>query len=154
MISHKKMTSDKRYNSSAPTASRPWSVTLLALAVLSIATLNLLRCWQAFAQRHFLSELLSISPMYLALSGLFWGLMGLPLFWSLWKGKNWAPRLALSASVAYSLYYWVDRLLLKMGVTYGNIPFTLIANLAILGLIYWILSRKKAITFFGVLHDR
>jgi len=57
-------------NSSAPPDQRPWSVTLLAVAVLIITTLNLVRGFQAIAQRDFLVDLLPIPWLYLAASGL------------------------------------------------------------------------------------
>jgi len=149
----KTMATNKQYNSSAQTITRPWSVTLLALVVLSIATLNLVRCWQAFAQWSFLSEILPISPLYLALSGLFWGIMGLPLFWGMWKGIQWAHRIAQYAALAYSVYYWVDRLLVKADVANENLPFTIVANLLIVGLIVWNFARKNVVSYFGVPHD-
>ncbi|HEX7974228.1 MAG TPA: hypothetical protein VF498_07455 [Anaerolineales bacterium] len=132
---------------------RPFRVTLLALGVLSIAALHLLRLGQAVQEWIFLSGLLPISPLYLALSGLAWGLVGLALASGLWLGKHWAPRLTRLAVPAYGLYYWLDRLLLVNPVVWRtNLPFTAAATLALLVVIFWILSGRKVKAFFGEIY--
>jgi uncharacterized membrane protein (DUF2068 family) len=128
--------------------SRPASVTLLALGVLIISGINLLRFVQAIRQWDFLSEMLSISPFYLAATGLFWGSLWLVAAWGLWRGRRWAPSLTIIASLAYTLYYWLDRLLLASDSPGINWPFTTALNAALLFLTAWILTRSKAKAFF------
>jgi hypothetical protein len=134
---------------------RPLGVTLLALGVLSIASLNLLRLVDAVRLWEFLSKLLPISPLYLALTGLIAGGAGLILAWGLWKGRGWAPRFTRLASLAYMIYYWLDRLLLSNADSRrSNLPFSIGATLVLLALVFWILSRPKAKAFFGDDHER
>jgi hypothetical protein len=131
---------------------RPASVTYLAIAVLMIAGFNLLRFWNAFGDYEFLSSLLPFSPLYLVLGGLFWGLTGLVLFYGLWLGKRWAPIITLIAAFGYTLYYWLDRILLTSQGVGVNWLFVLIVNLILLTLIVWILNRSLARRYFGDIH--
>jgi hypothetical protein len=134
---------------------RPLSVTLLALGVLSIASLNLLRLMDAVRLWEFLSKLLPISPLYQALTGLIAGGAGLILVWGLWKGRGWAPRFTRLVSLAYLMYYWLDRLLLSNADSRrSNLPFSIGATLVLLALVFWILSRPKAKAFFGDDYER
>lgn len=130
------------------TRSRPGRVTLLALGVLSIGGLNLLRCFQAVRQWTFLEALLPVSPLYLALSGLFWAVVWLALAWGLWGGRRWAQRFSLLAALFYTLYFWVDRLLLSAEGAGSNWPFVAGLNVALLVLLGWILFSPRSIDFF------
>jgi hypothetical protein len=125
---------------------RPASVTWLALGVLIFSGVHLLRLVQAVQQWEFLSELLQISPFYLALTGLLWGAAGILAAWGLWQGKGWAPGFTRLLVLAFLVYSWLDRLLLAGQRT--NWPFAVAASLIVLLLIFWILSRHKARTFF------
>lgn len=133
--------------------SRPFSVTLLVLGVLIIAIVNGIRFILAISQWEFLNDILPISPIYLVLSGLVWSLILLPLVWGLWRGYSWAPRLTMISSLAYTLYYWLDRLFLTTNYGGQNWPFVIVFNIILLISIYWILSRRKARAFFGELHE-
>ena len=134
--------------------SRPWSVTLLAVAVLIMTTLNLIRGWQAIAQWEFLVELLPITPLYQVLSGLIWSLVWLPLFLGLWLGWAWASQATLYAVLAYSVYHWLDRFLISVERSNMNLLFSVVVNLALILATYLILSRRKTLAFFGVLNDQ
>lgn len=134
---------------------RPLSVTLLALGVLSIAGLNLLRLVDALRLWDFLSKLLPIPPLYLALTGLGASGFGLVLAWGLWRAKRWAPSFTRLAALAYAIYYWLDRLVLSNADSRrANQPFAAGATVILLALVFWILSRPKAKAFFGDNYDR
>ncbi len=133
--------------------SRPFSVTLLTLGVLTIAIVNVIRFVLTIVQWEFLNDILPISPVYLVLSGFVWSLTLPPLAWGLWRGYPWAPRLTLLASLAYTLYYWLDRLLLTTNYGGQNWPFVIVFNIILLSSIYWILSRRKARAFFGEIYE-
>ncbi len=139
-------------------ARRPVSVTLLALGVLSIGALNLIRFVQALEQWSFLASLPAVSPLYPALSGLVWCLVGLGLFWGLWRGLSWGYRLAPIFAVLYSLYFWIDRLVVDRRISLAPPgtawPFQAVANILFLGLLVWILNRRGAKNYFGVIHER
>jgi hypothetical protein len=113
-----------------------------------ISGINLLRFVQAIRQWDFLSELLSISPFYLAATGLFWGSLWLAAAWGLWRGRRWAPSLTILAAVTYTLYYWLDRLLLSGDSPGINWPFAAAINAALLFLTVRILTRSRVKAFF------
>lgn len=139
---------------------RPTGVTLLALGVLSIAGLNLVRFILTITRWQFLNNLPGLSPLYLALSGLIWSLVGIPLFWSLWRGLSWAPRLLEAVMLTYAAYYWLDRIFLEDHIVSGtqgslgaflplNWPFTITITALIMVITVWILSRQRTKDFFG-----
>ena len=143
-----------RYNSpksnlrSQTSVSRPMGVTLLAFGVLIITGINCIRLWQAIHQWQFIGELIPALPYYQALSGLFWSLAGFPLTWGLWRGSPWAAGWVRWAALAYTVYIWLDRLILRKGLELTNLPFALAVNILILIFMIWILSRTKVHTFF------
>jgi len=133
---------------------RPFSVTLLAIAVLTIAGFNLLRFVGAILQREFLSEFPTISLPYLILSGLIWAASGLICAWSLWRHKSWAPRFTFAFALVYSLYYWLERILLSDSNSWTNAPFIIGVNILLLLITGWVLTRLKAKAFFGEFHEQ
>jgi hypothetical protein len=134
---------------------RPFLVTLLAVAVLIMASINLLRFVQALSQWSFLSSLPNVSPVYLAISGLVWTVMGLPLAWGLWRGHPDAPKAARILIPLYSLYYWLDRILLKSGSGgLENWPFMAGLTLVLILLVYLILALSGSRAFYGDTHER
>lgn len=131
---------------------RPRSVTLLALGVLSIAIIHLVRFVMALRQWDFLASILPIPPGIIAASGLVWALVGAPLAWITWRGKRQAPAALLLGFVAYSLYYWCDRLGLGRGEALTNWPFAAAVNLLVLGWLSWVLTRRNVKAYFGEMH--
>lgn len=133
---------------------RPLGVTLLVVGVLIVAAIYLLRLAQALANWELLSNWLAVTPLYLALTGLVWGLAGLILAGGLWLGKGWARPAFWLGFAAYSLYFWIDRLLLP-GYPQRSANWPCLAGLHVLSLALatWILSRAKAKTFFGATHE-
>lgn len=134
--------------------SRPWSVTMLAIGVLIFSGFHLLRFMWALELWDFLIGLLPIHPLYLALSGLVWSLIGLIMTWGLWRGHRWAPLTTFLAVLAYSMYYWLDRLILSPSGGGSNLPFAIAANLVLLIVVGWILYRRKSKAYFGEMNDR
>ena len=142
-------------NSSIGKTRRPSGVTLLAGLVLIVAVVYLIRFALAIINWELLTELLPISPAYLAVSGLVWGVALPPLAWGLWRGQRWARRWTMIALLVFSLYYWCDRLLMP-GYPGRNVNWLFSAgvNLLLLAWSWWILSRPKARAFFGELYER
>jgi len=93
-------------------ASRPGSVTILALGVLIITVINLVRLVLSIRYWEFLATWPGISPLYMALTGLIWTLAGSLLLWGLWRAKIWASRLMQAVALSYALYYWLDHVFL------------------------------------------
>lgn len=138
--------------------SRPLTVTLLGIGVLLIAGINGVRLFQAARQWNFLASLPSVSPLYIALSGLLWFLAALLLSWGLLSGKSWAPTAARVFALLYSLYYWIDQLVVaRAGQNPAHPPawpFDLGANLFLLLFTLIILIRPAAKAFFGEVHGK
>jgi hypothetical protein len=122
---------------SSPQKSRPFLVTLLALAVLSIAGLSLLRLALAVQQWQFLAGYAELSPAYLALSGLLGFVLATPLFIGLWRWQPWSRRAAPAFAIGYALYFWLDRLLLHRASPHENWPFLAIVSLTALAFTFW-----------------
>lgn len=129
--------------------SRPSTVTLLALGGLSIGGINLLRFVEAVRQWRFLETLLGVHPLYLAASGLVWGTVWIVLTGGLWEGRRWAPLATRLAALAYSLYYWTDRLLLSAGGLRTNWPFSAGLNLLLLMAVFLVFQGRRERAFFA-----
>jgi hypothetical protein len=123
--------------------------------VLFVAVLQILRLVQAVQDWALLASLLSYLPVYLALGGLVWAGVGLPLAWGLWRNKGWALRSTGWALLAYSAYYWVDRLVLpSYPGRNSNWEFAAGMNLLILAWSFWTLSRQKQKVTLGEVYER
>jgi len=141
---------------------RPFSVTLVALLVLIITSLNLLRFASSLLQRQFLGSLPGVSPLYLALTGLVWASIGLALFWGLWRRKRWAPSGVGWGALLYAVYDWLDRIFFSgwlksrepLARPPANLAFTAGLTLVTLAFIIWTLSRPKNKAIFGEPHER
>jgi hypothetical protein len=108
---------------------------------------------------NFLAELLSsedaapLFPTYLAVTGFTWGVVGLPLIWSIWRGKHRAPYFLLAVMLAYSVYFWTDRLFIPgYPLRNSDWPFAVSLNLLILFGSLWIITRRNVREFFGEAH--
>jgi len=113
---------------------RPWPVTLLALLVLFIAGVHWMKFVIAIQQWDTLKRALTqVSPLYLALTGLGWGVVSLPFVWGLWTGRPWAWLGIQIAGTLYVLAAWADLLWVAApDLAPTRWPFTL--GLSILGL--------------------
>jgi hypothetical protein len=134
---------------------RPLSVSLLCAVVLIVAVMNLVRLGQSLASWKFLETLLPVSPAYLAVTGLVWGVLGLLAAWRLWQGQSWARWFGLAFIISFSVYYWVDRLFLP-GYPGRNFNwlFSAVMNLLLIALSIWILARTKAKKYFEATNER
>jgi hypothetical protein len=133
---------------------RPFTVTLLALGVLMFAWLNTVRLALSISQWRFLGSL-AVAPLYIAGSGLLWGLAWLVLFWGLWRGLGWAWRGVQVAAPLYALYVWMDRILPGLryqsiaGAMPSNWPFLLVLTGVLLAYVLLVLMLPKTRAFLG-----
>ncbi len=131
---------------------RPPGVTILALFVLFFTCINILRLIESLENWNFLSSLPGVSPLYQAVTGAVWALVGFPVFYGLWWGLRWGPVSVQVASVAYSIYAWLNRFLLGKdpAVRNGNFswPFLLAVNFIFLVFTFVIVSLPRARQFF------
>ncbi|HUF37549.1 MAG TPA: hypothetical protein VMN57_03410 [Anaerolineales bacterium] len=125
-------------------------MTILVLWVLTVAGLFWARFYQAVRLETFIAALEpGVSPAYLALTGLVFGIVAIPAALGLWFGKAWAPALARRLAAALAIYYWLDFLLFVVSdASRGSWPFA--AGMTVLGLgwVFWSLSRPSAKLFF------
>ncbi len=139
---------------------RPASVTLLAFGVLIFTCLNLVRFVLSLVEWKFLDQLLQVSPLYLALTGLIWTLVGAITIWKLWKARPDAPRLMQAVALTYALYYWLDHLFLANHPASGNVgivrallplnwPFSAGVTVVCLAFVAWTFQRRKVKAYFG-----
>ena len=143
------------HRSPHPRAKRPFLVTLLTGLVLIMTSANFIRFVGSLSQWGFLSTLPRVSPLYLAMSGLIWTLVGLPLIWGLWRGHPEAPKATRIIALAYTAYYWIDRALLQSAPpNRSNWAFMAGLTILLLVAVFWSFSRPAAKVFFGEIHDR
>jgi len=91
---------------------RPWLVLLLVVCMLVFTTGMALRAWDALREWDFLARLhLTVSPLYLTLTGGVWGAAGLLTAVWLWRGDRRAPIALRTLTAGYVLYYWIDQIL-------------------------------------------
>lgn len=133
---------------------RPFLVTLLAVVVLSITIIHLVRFVNTLSLWNFLTSFPGISPPFLALTGLFWAIVGVLLFWGLWTGKSRTPKATCILTVVYLGYQWLERILsVRLGNELENWPFAAGMTLIVLIFIFWTLSRSGAKAYFGEIHE-
>jgi hypothetical protein len=127
------------------TKQRPITVTLLAIAVLIIAAVNLVRVWATAKNWETLTNLgVSPGPVYIALTGAFWAIAFLILFELIWTGH---PKARMSSFIAiglYIAYYWLDRLAFQSRIPQKNTPFAI--GMTILVVFYTLLSLSLPAT--------
>jgi hypothetical protein len=137
---------------------------LLALGVITISALNLTRFALALRYWDYLDTLTTVSPWYLALSGLGWGLAGLPLTWGLLRRKAWAPDLMQAMALSYATYFWLDQVFLQDHplpgaeggarlLLPGNWTFEAGLTILLLAFIVWTLKRRSTNIFFGEVNE-
>jgi hypothetical protein len=124
---------------------RPFSVTLLALAVLCLAGFNLLGALTAIQRYTFLSDLpLSVPPAYRIASSGVWGLVFAALAVGLWRLKTWGRRGVLIAFTLFLAHGWVDRLIFaRSEFARTSMPYALASDALSLALVWGVLLRRK-----------
>jgi hypothetical protein len=107
---------------------RPFSVTLLLWLVLSLSAWGAVRLLAAFRWWNVLNEFgARLSPLYLAITGAGWIVVGGVLLWSLFRGTSWV-RLAIPISIfLWIMEYWIERIFFES--PRANFPFALIASI-------------------------
>jgi hypothetical protein len=128
---------------------RPYSVTLLAIGVLTLALAGLVRAGQTIRLWTFLNTL-EVSPGYLLTTGLLTGLAGLLAVWGLWRGTAWSPRYTTGYISTLLVFYWIDRIWMTQSqTTLVNTPFAIGISLLIALLTAWALYSKSGKSFFS-----
>ncbi len=134
---------------------RPRSVTILALGVLIITVFFWARVYQAIVLRSLIETLApNVSLAYIVLTGLIFGVAGLPISWGLWTGKPWAASAGQQFFFALAAYYWLDRIFIVVSdAVRGNWPFALGTTIITLVWVTWIFSSRPTLEFFKTSRD-
>jgi hypothetical protein len=92
---------------------------------------------------------LAIPSWYLSMTGGFWGISGLIVAYGLFRGRTWAPGLLLWGGLAFSAWFWIDRILyVRTDFGRGNWPAVAALTLLILGTLVWTLKRSDIKAYF------
>ncbi|MFU8771759.1 MAG: hypothetical protein ACNA8H_04980 [Anaerolineales bacterium] len=128
---------------------RPFSVTLLAVLVLIFLGFHLIRFVRALQLWDVLVSLPGVPALYLTLTGLIWTIIGIPLLWMIWRGHPKTPATALVVPVLFSIYFWIDRLLIaNTSSGLPNLPFLVAANALLLVFTLWASINPKSRRYF------
>jgi hypothetical protein len=124
---------------------RPFSVTLLALAVFCLAGFNLLGAVTGLQEYAFWRSLpLSISPVYLIAARAFWAAAFGAAGVGLWRLKQWGRSLTLLAGPLFAAQGWLERLALtRSDFARATWPWALGVTAVSLALLWGILLRGK-----------
>ncbi len=125
---------------------RPFSVTLLALAVFCLAGFNLLGAVSGFQRYAFLRSLpLGVPPAYLIVSDGVWAAVFVVMGIGLWRLKHWGRVGTLAAFNLYVAQGWLDRLIFNPSdFARVTIPWALGTSVISLALVWGILLRRAA----------
>lgn len=114
---------------------------------------NLVRLVTSIQQWEFLNQLPGVSPLYIAVSGLFWFLVGLLLSICLWRGWRITYSLLPPAAILYLLYTWLDSSLvggqIVLAANLTTWPFKAGLSVLVMVFLYWTLSRARVKAYFG-----
>ncbi len=115
---------------------RTLSLNVLAFCMLGISLFGWLRLQQAVLDWDFLIQLgVQPGPLYLALGGILWGVLGLTATVSLWYRLSWSVIFTKTAALVFAASYWIDRLALgRSAASQTNLYFAI--GLTLISLIY------------------
>ena len=131
-----------RYRDRVMPSRRPFSVTLLMWAVLSLSAWGVIRLLAALRWWDVLYEFkASLSPLYLSITGAGWCVAGGVIIWGTVSGKTWS-RLAIPAAVLLWLSeYWIERLFFQS--SRANLSFALIVSVLLLVVAFGSAMNRK-----------
>lgn len=130
-----------------PSRPRPVIVTLLGLGVLTLAAVFLVRLAAGLRPASFPN---TIPVWYLPLTGAIWGVGGLLLAYGMFTGRRWAPSSARLGAIAFTLWYWADRLVLaRSDYALLTRPTDAAINLTAMVILLWGLNRDGTRAYFG-----
>jgi hypothetical protein len=127
---------------------KPFCVTILLWLVLSLTVWSGLRLYSAIRWWSTIREFASPpGPLYIAVSGGFWLIASLFLFWGMWQSTAWIRFALLGTGAGLTVWYWGDRLLLQNSSV--NWPFALLFTVISLAVLLICTFAPGTITFFS-----
>ena len=126
----------------------PFRITSMLVLVLLFTTWNIIRLATAIAWHDTLNAYTSPPvPVYIAVSGGFWSLLGIFIGSSLIRRAAWTRPALLFGSFAYGAWVWVDRLYIRAQIG-SNWPFSLAATIVLLGYVTAVVLDPRNQTYF------
>jgi hypothetical protein len=124
----------------------PIRVKSLLVLLLFFTLWNALRFGEAL---YFWKSLLEYEahPLYIAITGAVWFLIGSFLILRLWSGKAWAWLATVISVAGYVAWYWIDRLFVQKPHT--NTPFALFSTIILILFSSFILFSRRTRNFFS-----
>jgi hypothetical protein len=125
---------------------RPFGVTLFLWMVLCLSAWGLLRLLATLRSWDVLVRFdARLSPVYLAITGAGWMIVGAVLLWSIWAGKRWVY-LAIPISIFIWLTeYWLERIFFQDAR--ANLTFMIAITVAISALTLYITYNRRTKEF-------
>ena len=125
---------------------RPFSVTLLLWLVLSLSAWGAIRFAAALRWWDVLNEFeVSLSPVYLSMTGAGWVVAGGVLLSGIWSRKSWTRQAIITSVLLWLLEYWIERVFFQS--SRANLPFALSCSVVIL-VLAWITTYYKSTKIF------
>jgi hypothetical protein len=83
-------------------------------------------------------------PWYTAVSGLIWALLGTTSLLLVWFGRSKSPNVTLITVFLYSIWYWLDRLLLNASESpQANTVFVVGTMAVCIGLVFIVFYKER-----------
>jgi hypothetical protein len=130
---------------------RTFELWILLVVVLGFMIIGWLRLYETLVYWEWLERLgVMPGPLYIAVSGGIWGLMGLASFTGLWFRRRWAACITYLVLFVYLGFYWLDYFLFVSSPTSkSNVIFTVAASLAAIILVVGVLAIPRQRRYFN-----
>lgn len=135
---------------------RPWPVVILTLTVLVFSAGQAARAVNGVVLWDFLLEVQqTVSPLYLALTGMLWAVFGLRVVWWLWLGRAQAWIGLIVLAISYTVYYWIEQFLLMTSpLRRTNWPFMAVVSVLAIAAALILPKLPAAAKFLGERDER
>lgn len=134
---------------------RPASVTFIFLLVLIVGGVNLIRFVQSLRNWQYLNIVVEVPPVYLAISGLFWSIIGIFLLYGIFLKKRWLPLIFKFTIILYVVYFWIEKLVISSNPpSVKDSIFVFGITIFAVVFFYWIITKPNVKEYFGVMNER
>ena len=134
----------------------PWLVLLLLILTLIFTGSAWTRVWNGVGLLGYLDELpLSISPWYLVISGVVWGVFGILAAMLIWSRRPYAPWVVMIGLIGYSLNFWIEQFFLMVSpLRQTNWLFLAGFNVVAILVVVLCFRHPRVISFYGGRHEQ
>ena len=127
----------------------PFRITLILWVVLTSTAWNVVRVWTGISWRIPLAAYArEPGPLYVAVSGAVFVLLGVSVLWGFWRREWWAARALLLGAWIYVLWVWADRLIFQTQDR-SNWPFAAVLTAAFLAWTTIVALDKRNQAYLG-----